>query len=156
MYLLTGLADLVRIDAAKLDPGYKEAMLRLWRNMVEKKMYLTGGIGSVKKWEGFSHDYHLPSGTDEGGCYMETCAALAVVFFAERLLQVIYLDQPLVRVALLTLDRLIGIRTTQTSWSWSCTTPYSRVYLAMVRNGPMSTKWPHQKRTSRSVRPGSR
>ena len=33
----------------------------------------TGCIGSQKQWEGFGIDYFLPSGTDEGGCYAETC-----------------------------------------------------------------------------------
>ncbi|KAL1956770.1 hypothetical protein VTO42DRAFT_6824 [Malbranchea cinnamomea] len=86
MYLLTALADLVRVD--KVDPGYREALLRLWRNMVDKKMYVTGGIGVIKQYEGFGPDYFLPQGTDEGGCYAETCAAIGVVMLAERLLQV--------------------------------------------------------------------
>ena len=55
--------------------------------MVDKKMYLTGGIGAMKQWEGFGINYFLPSGTDEGGCYSETCAAIGVMMLAERLLQ---------------------------------------------------------------------
>jgi DUF1680 family protein len=56
--------------------------------MVSRKMHLTGGIGAIKQWEGFGSDYFLPQGTDEEGCYGETCAAIGVVMLAERLLQV--------------------------------------------------------------------
>jgi hypothetical protein len=56
--------------------------------MVSKKMYPTGGIGAMKEGEGFGIDYFLPQGTDEGGCYSETCAAIGVIMLAERLLQV--------------------------------------------------------------------
>jgi hypothetical protein len=68
--------------------NYKEALLRLWANMVQKKMYLTGGIGAIRQWEGFGIEYFLPQSLDEGGCYAETCAAIGVVLLAERLLQV--------------------------------------------------------------------
>jgi DUF1680 family protein len=89
MYLLTAVADLVRIDSSN---PQRQALERLWTNMVDKKMYLTGGIGAEKQWEGFGIDYFLPSGTDEGGCYSETCAAIGVIMLAERLLQVTTAD----------------------------------------------------------------
>jgi len=88
MYLLTAVADLVRIEDAGSNHTKRTALERLWANMVEKKMYLTGGIGAMKQWEGFGIDYFLPSGTDEGGCYAETCAGIGVMMLAERLLQV--------------------------------------------------------------------
>lgn len=88
MYLLTAAADLVRTDPKNGHMSKTVALERLWNNMVEKKMYLTGGIGAVKQWEGFGIDYFLPSGTDEGGCYSETCAAIGLMMLAERLLQV--------------------------------------------------------------------
>ncbi|OCL02293.1 glycoside hydrolase family 127 protein [Glonium stellatum] len=87
-YLLAALADLVRLDNGKNAKAYTDTLHRLWRNMVEKKMYLTGGIGAMELWEGFGIDYFLPQGTDEGGCYAETCAAIGVMMLAERLLQV--------------------------------------------------------------------
>ena len=87
MYLLTAVADLVRLDGTNNKP-MKDALERLWLNMTDKKMYLTGAIGAQKQWEGFGVDYFLPSGTDEGGCYAETCAAIGVMMLAERLLQV--------------------------------------------------------------------
>ncbi|KAL7623389.1 hypothetical protein AAE478_007071 [Parahypoxylon ruwenzoriense] len=91
MYLLTGVADLLCLDELGIKPyahksEYFEALTRLWNNMVDKKMYLTGGIGSMWQWEGFGIDYFLPQGSDEGGCYNETCASIGVIMLAERLL----------------------------------------------------------------------
>lgn len=90
MYLLTAVADLLRekTSFSGNNAGYKVALERLWDNMTGKKMYLTGGIGAQKQWEGFGIDYFLPSSTDEGGCYAETCASIGVMMLAERLLQV--------------------------------------------------------------------
>jgi DUF1680 family protein len=52
MYLFTAVADLIRIDGAG-SLNYKSTLELLWNNMTEKKMYLTGGIGAHKQWEGF-------------------------------------------------------------------------------------------------------
>ncbi|THV53910.1 hypothetical protein BGAL_0039g00220 [Botrytis galanthina] len=87
MYLLTAVSDLVRVDKSEDAESKRTAVERLWNNMVQKKMYLTGGIGAIKQWEGFGIDCFLPSGTDEGGCYSETCASIGVMMLAERLLQ---------------------------------------------------------------------
>lgn len=100
MYLLTAVADLIRMDRATPKTSTAEleaAVYRLWDNMVDRKMYVTGGIGAMKQWEGFGVDYFLPQGTDDGGCYAETCAAIGVMMLAERILQVspcsyVYLD----------------------------------------------------------------
>jgi DUF1680 family protein len=86
MYLLTSVADLVRIEQGHRD--LRTATYRLWRNMINQKMYSTGGIGAIKQWEGFGPDYYLPQGTSEGGCYSETCAAIGVMMLAQRLLEV--------------------------------------------------------------------
>jgi uncharacterized protein len=87
MYLLTAVADLMDKSKGKEGKDYRETLHRLWSNMVEKKMYLTGGIGAMDPWEGFGIDYFLPQSTDEGGCYAETCAGIGVMMLAERLLQ---------------------------------------------------------------------
>ncbi|OQV07724.1 hypothetical protein CLAIMM_12119 [Cladophialophora immunda] len=87
MYLLTAVADLVRLEEAPAGSQFKEAVYRLWNNMVRCKMYATGGIGAMKQWEGFGLNYFLPQGTDEGGCYAETCAAIGVMMLAERILR---------------------------------------------------------------------
>jgi len=86
MYLLTAASDLVRLEGASENP-FKTAVYRLWDNMVQAKMYLTGGIGAMQSWEGFGPNYHLPQGTDEGGGYAETCAGIGVMMLAERILQ---------------------------------------------------------------------
>lgn len=91
VYLLTAVADAVRMDQSKTiskSQNMQSALYRLWDNMVQRKMYVTGGIGAIKQWEGFGPDYFLPQGTDEGGCYSETCAAIGTIMLAERMLQV--------------------------------------------------------------------
>ncbi|WQF88534.1 hypothetical protein CDEST_13548 [Colletotrichum destructivum] len=96
MYLLTAAADLLNLSRTgsasapaqplAAAPDWLAALRRLWSNMVDKKMYLTGGIGAMAQWEGFGIDYFLPQGADEGGCYAETCASVGVMMLAERLL----------------------------------------------------------------------
>lgn len=91
LYLFTGVANLLSLDKLGIKPfvakeQYLETLRTLWDNMVDKKMYLTGGIGSMMQWEGFGNDYFLPQGSDEGGCYNETCASIGVIMLAERLL----------------------------------------------------------------------
>lgn len=88
MYLLTAAADLVREDPSSNYEKLTKAIDRLWANMVDCKMYSTGGIGAMSQWEGFGIDYFLPQGTDEGGCYAETCASIGIMMFADRLLKV--------------------------------------------------------------------
>ncbi|KAI0913876.1 hypothetical protein F4823DRAFT_640415 [Ustulina deusta] len=93
LYLLTGVANLLSLDELGIKPfagkdRYFETLRTLWNNMVDKKMYLTGGIGSMMQWEGFGIDYFLPQGSDEGGCYNETCASIGVMMLAERLLHI--------------------------------------------------------------------
>lgn len=94
MYLYTGAADLLCLAERDGDgkrpfdkkTAYFDALQKLWDNMVNRKMYLTGGIGAIHNWEGFGIDYFLPLGTDDGGCYNETCASIGVMMLAERLL----------------------------------------------------------------------
>lgn len=88
MYLLAGAADLLRVDTQFAGTKLEQAIYRLWTSMTERKMYVTGGIGAIKQIEGFGQDYYLPQGTDEGGCYGETCASIGVMMLAQRLLQI--------------------------------------------------------------------
>jgi DUF1680 family protein len=60
--------------------NYREAAIRLWESMSEKKMYVTGGIGSTAAGEAFGKDYFLPN---DG--YLETCGAVAAGFFDRNL-----------------------------------------------------------------------
>ncbi|KAF4551455.1 Hypothetical protein D9617_13g099550 [Elsinoe fawcettii] len=87
LYLLTAVAALDKYRESQRQE-YRDALVRLWDNMVDKKMYVNGAIGAIEAWEGFSLDYLLPQSTDEGGCYAETCAAIGVMMMAERMLQI--------------------------------------------------------------------
>ena len=52
--------------------------------MVNRRMYITGGVGDTHDIERFSYDYNLPNDT----AYAETCAAIASVFFCQRMLNI--------------------------------------------------------------------
>src|SRR5579859_8111587 len=78
MYLYSGMAD---VAALMGDTTYIRAVDRLWDNMVGKKMYLHGGIGSVPDGERFGDNYELPNLTT----YAETCAAIGSVFWNYRM-----------------------------------------------------------------------
>jgi len=81
MYLLCGMAD-VAVETG--DVTLIKACRRLWKNVVGRRMYVTGGIGSDPSLERFTFDHDLPN---ERG-YAESCAAIGLVFFAHRMLQV--------------------------------------------------------------------
>lgn len=121
-YLLAGVADLLRIDGKKGDVKMTEAVYRLWNNMINCKMYVTGGIGAIKQWEGFGPNYFLPQGADEGGCYSETCAAIGVMMVAERMLQVSAPMRPRGDPHFLIIGRLTSTPNLQMSWSYVCIT----------------------------------
>ncbi len=80
VYLYTGMADLA---AETDDRELFAACRRLWESIVNKRMYITGGIGSTVHGEAFSVDYDLPSDT----AYSETCAAIGLMFFASKMLE---------------------------------------------------------------------
>lgn len=83
LYLCSGMAD---VAAETGDPELLAACRRLWRNVTEKRMYVTGGVGSAHSGERFTYDYDLPNES----AYAETCASIALVFFAHRMLQIEY------------------------------------------------------------------
>ena len=78
MYLLAAVAELA---LEKDDPELVQVCERLWHNTVQRRMYITGGIGSQDYHEGFTIDYDLPNDT----AYAETCAAIGWSF-AQRML----------------------------------------------------------------------
>lgn len=80
VYLYTGMADLA---SETDDKELFAACRRLWESIVNRRMYVTGGIGSTVHGEAFSADYDLPSDT----AYSETCAAIGLMFFASRMLE---------------------------------------------------------------------
>lgn len=79
-YFATGIADLVLETD---DPSRRESLDALWRSMVERKSYVTGGIGGRWIGESVGRDYELPG----EGAYAETCGGVAVVHWAWRMLQ---------------------------------------------------------------------
>jgi uncharacterized protein len=78
MYLYTGAAD---VSAAKADTGYMKAMKQIWEDVVFRNMYITGGIGSSGRNEGFSVDFDLPN----ENAYCETCASVGMVFWNHQM-----------------------------------------------------------------------
>ena len=80
VYMYTAMADLA---ATEHDEKLFAACERLWNNMTEKKMYITGGIGSTVEGEAFTKEYELPNDM----AYAETCASIGLVFFAKQMLK---------------------------------------------------------------------
>ncbi len=78
MYLYTGAADVAALTG---DEGYMRAMNAVWEDVVYRNMFLTGGIGSSGRNEGFSVDYDLPNEQ----AYCETCASVGMVFWNQRM-----------------------------------------------------------------------
>ncbi len=79
LYMYTAMADL----AADLgDDALKRACEVLWNDLTTKRLYVTGGLGPAAANEGFTKDYDLPNDT----AYCETCASVALIFWAQRML----------------------------------------------------------------------
>ena len=81
VYLYSGMADVARLTG---DEEMFAACRRLWKDMVQRKLYVTGGIGATHLGEAFSFAYDLPNDT----AYSETCAAIGLAFFARRMLEI--------------------------------------------------------------------
>lgn len=81
VYLYTGMAMAAAVNK---DTSLASACRRLWRNICDEKLYVTGAIGSVYEGEAFSKNKHLPNDT----AYAETCAAIGLIFFARAMLSI--------------------------------------------------------------------
>ncbi len=81
LYIYSAMADLAKTDG---DNALLNACRRVFDNMVNKRMYITGGLGSTHLGECFTIDYHMPNRT----AYNETCASIAMVLFARRMLEI--------------------------------------------------------------------
>jgi len=79
-YFASSVAMLGRM---KNDYSLLQPMNLAWHNMVKKKMYVTGGIGSLPVIEGFGKDYEL----NNDYSYSETCAAIGCIFWNNEMLQ---------------------------------------------------------------------
>jgi len=80
-YFYSSLADLVLETD---DQELLEVCEKLWDNTVNRQMYITGAIGSQEFGERFTIDYDLPNDV----AYAETCASIALIFWAHRMLQI--------------------------------------------------------------------
>jgi len=76
-YLYSAMAD---IAMQNNNSAYYYAVQRLWDSVVNHKMYITGGVGSIASNEGFSSDYYLPNKS-----YDESCASCGMVFWSNRM-----------------------------------------------------------------------
>lgn len=78
-YIYSAMADVARFSDA---PAYEKAVTHIWTDVVGRKMYLTGGIGTAQYHdEGFGDPYLLPNES----AYCESCAAIAHVFWQHRM-----------------------------------------------------------------------
>ena len=80
VYLYCGMADIAWQTG---DAELKKACETLFNNIVDKRMYITGGIGSSSCGEAFTVDYDLSNLL----AYTESCAALGLALFANRMLR---------------------------------------------------------------------
>lgn len=77
-YQYCGMADVAALTG---DQAYAKAIHAIWQDVVERKLYVTGGVGAVPHGEAFGDPYFLPNDT----AYCETCAQIATIFWAHRM-----------------------------------------------------------------------
>jgi len=81
VYLYAGMIDIAREYG---DTALEKACITIFENIINKRMYITGGIGSAAQGEMFTVDYDLPN----KAAYSESCAALGLALFARRMTEV--------------------------------------------------------------------
>lgn len=77
-YMYSAMADVAALTG---DKDYIDAIQTIWDDVIYKKYYITGGIGSSRENEGFDTAHHLPNKE----AYCETCASIAHVFWNHRM-----------------------------------------------------------------------
>lgn len=77
-YLYCGIAD---VGALTGQQAYINAIDTIWQDIVSHRLYLNGGIGSMRSGEAFGAPYYLPNAS----AYNETCASIALTFLNQRL-----------------------------------------------------------------------
>lgn len=78
VYLYSAMSD---VGSLANDPTMSPALDKIWHNIVDTRMHITGGLGAVHGIEGFGPEYELPNKE----AYDETCAAVGNVFFNHRM-----------------------------------------------------------------------
>ena len=82
LYLYCGMADVGKETG---DETLITACKRLWKSITEKRMYISGGVGSSFFHEAFTTDYDLPN---HSRSYAESCAGIALALFAHRMSEI--------------------------------------------------------------------
>lgn len=77
-YLYSAMADVGTLTG---DAAYGKALDRIWQNITDTRMHITGGLGAVHGIEGFGPKYELPN----ADAFNETCAAVGNVLFNYRM-----------------------------------------------------------------------
>jgi uncharacterized protein len=77
-YLYSAMADVAALTG---DDSLILAIDRIWNNVVDKKIYVQGGVGAIGDGERYGNNYELPNAT----AYNETCAAIALVYWNYRM-----------------------------------------------------------------------
>ncbi|MEP7107259.1 MAG: glycoside hydrolase family 127 protein [Ferruginibacter sp.] len=77
-YLYAAVADVAALTG---DDSLLTAIDKIWNNVVEKKIYVQGSVGAIGDGERYGDNYELPNGT----AYNETCAAIANVYWNQRM-----------------------------------------------------------------------
>lgn len=78
VYMYSGMADVAALTG---NTDYITAMDKIWHDIVDYKLYITGGIGAAGGHEGFGDKYELPNRT----AYCETCASIGNVLWNQRM-----------------------------------------------------------------------
>lgn len=79
LYLTTGVADIYMETG---EEALLDVLMQQWHNMVSRKLFITGGVGSQHSGEAFGEEYELPNER----CYCETCAQIASIMWNWRML----------------------------------------------------------------------
>lgn len=77
-YLYAAVADVAALTG---DDSLLKAIDKIWNNMVEKKLYVQGGVGAIGDGERYGKNYELPNAT----AYNETCASIANMYWNHRM-----------------------------------------------------------------------
>lgn len=77
MYLYSGMTE---VGMQLNNSSYLNAVNKIWDNFVNRKLYVTGGVGSGETSEGFGNDYSLPN-----SAYAESCANCGMLIFMSKM-----------------------------------------------------------------------
>lgn len=80
VYMAAAMAEVASI---RKDEKLFNAARKIWDNIIKKRLYITGGVGSTVRGEAFTFDYDLPNDT----MYCETCASIGLLFFAKAMMK---------------------------------------------------------------------